>query len=449
VVTIAIGEETPIEIIARGNLSGPAESNDAWDLGERILYPFSYEESESILAEVQAVDPSKNAVAFQGVLSLQAYSDVSIALSVNNPSPSPGETIQLTVTLGNPAGQVNATGVKAQINMSENLVFVSSTATNGTFNPITGVWDLIGVELNQLSNQTLLIDAEVKQNINYTRIPTQLALLFDTSGSVGYDNFKLMRNGTAQAMEDASVFPHDSSVELTVINFCSCDPQYWYPSGGCPTTPGYTWADVNVGPSIVTNSNYSIISSDIKDKIYFEKGWTATACGLNMAATILKHSPNNPSQGGSFSRQVIVVMTDGNANAPCAGGTNITTGKGADDATGKASAAEAQSYTVSYLDMKPGEDAINSMGLGTKIDIDWLRESIVWPQPGVVVQYDTFPADNGWVKEVKNYEDLEQAMKQMFRSLFESFRVSAQITAIKTPDPNSTNNIKRVLITPK
>jgi len=451
VVTITIGEGPPIEITARGNLSGPAERNDAWDLGERILYPFSYAESASILAAVQAVDPTKNAVAFQGVLSLQAYSDVSILLSVNNPSPHPGETILLTITLGNPAGQVNATGVKATINLSENLLFVNSTASNGTYNPITGIWDLIGVELNKISNQTLYIEAEVKENINYSRIPTQLALLFDSSGSVGFENFKLMRNGTAQAMEDDSVFPHDGSVELTVINFCCCDPIYWPGGGGgqCPKTPGYSWADVEVGPSIVTTGNYSTISSDIRTKIEFETGWTATACGLNLAARVLKLSPNNPSQGGDFTRQVIVVMTDGYANAPCGGGSNITTGEASDETAGKASATEARDHVVTVLDMVAGEDAINAMGLGSTMDIDWLRDGVVWAQPGVVVQYDEFPADHGWVKEVKDYSDLEHAMKQMFRSLFESFQVSAQITAIKTPDPNATNNIKRVLITPE
>ena len=44
-------------------------------------------------------------------------------------------------------------------------------------------------------------------------------MVLDGSGSINEHDWDLMRNGLANAVENESVFPHDGSVELTVIQF--------------------------------------------------------------------------------------------------------------------------------------------------------------------------------------------------------------------------------------
>ena len=52
-----------------------------------------------------------------------------------------------------------------------------------------------------------------------TSEPTQLAMILDGSGSISSSDWNLMREGLARSIENASIFPHDGNVELTVIQF--------------------------------------------------------------------------------------------------------------------------------------------------------------------------------------------------------------------------------------
>ena len=77
------------------------------------------------------------------------------------------------------------------------------------------------------------------------------------------------------------------------------------------------------------------------------RGWTPTACGINLAADTLITSSNHPTKGGAYIRQVIVLMTDGQANTPCDGGSSISTGLAGNEYEGKRSANEARNYCKS------------------------------------------------------------------------------------------------------
>ena len=52
-----------------------------------------------------------------------------------------------------------------------------------------------------------------------TSTPTQLAMILDGSGSISSSDFNIMKEGLARSIENASIFPHDGNVELTVIQF--------------------------------------------------------------------------------------------------------------------------------------------------------------------------------------------------------------------------------------
>lgn len=84
----------------------------------------------------------------------QGIADLSVTNTVDNVTPNVGSTITFTVTLGN-AGPDNATNVAVQDQLPAGYTFVSSAPSQGTYDPVTGIWT-VGT-INNGANATLLI----------------------------------------------------------------------------------------------------------------------------------------------------------------------------------------------------------------------------------------------------------------------------------------------------
>jgi uncharacterized repeat protein (TIGR01451 family) len=84
--------------------------------------------------------------------------DLRITKGVSNPTPNVGDTISFTVTLTD-LGPNTATNVTVQDALPAGLTFVSSTPSQGTYNPGTGVWTVGTV--TTATAQTLVIQATV------------------------------------------------------------------------------------------------------------------------------------------------------------------------------------------------------------------------------------------------------------------------------------------------
>ena len=443
-ISIAIGGKTE-NLIAKNWLSAQALANGVWNIGERIVYPFEYEDSSYITADITAVDPEANAIAFYGTLDLQAVSDVSVFATVNNTTPNIGEPIALTVQVTNPLGLINASGIQLEIDIPEGMQYHDFSTNVGDFNYTTGIWDLSDFDFSSGIIPELRINVTVEE-IEGETAKTQMALLFDSSGSVQKSNYDLMKEGMSNAIKNDDVFPHDGSVELTIINFC-CRPAPYGASS--PDTPA--WAQVFAeSPIVVTEDNYDDITSDILAMPFF-KGWTATACGLNLAANELIDSSNNPLNGGDFARQIVVLLTDGFANIACDGGSTTDTGDGGGGHVNEAknSAEEARDRLLNVGSFQIGEDEILAMSLGPHADdySPWMKNHIVWPEPGSYGEPGRFVP--GWVRNVSNYNDFQQATEEMFDTVFNSMQVSVEVVASQPADPNPTNNKIQVIITPK
>jgi PKD repeat protein len=204
---------------------------------------------------------------------------------------------------------------------------------------------------------------------------TQLAMLIDASGSIGSTDFTTMTEGIAAAVEDGSVFPHDGSVELTIVKFSNS-------------------ANLEVNsPVIVDQSNYQTIANAIRT-ISYVGGGTAMSSAFSLATTTLFNSPNfDPND-----RQVINIVTDGEPNSESA---TIT----------------ARNSMISTLgmDVDP-KDEIDAEAIGTFIDSSWLRDNIVWPQPGVIAP--PYIPGYGWVRVVTNFEEFSETIGEKFELIF-------------------------------
>lgn len=101
--------------------------------------------------------------------------DVQLSKTTSNPTPNVGEPFSFTVTATN-LGPDDATGVQVTDMIPAGLTFISYTATQGTYNAITGLWD-IGTILSG-NNAMLTINVEPllsAANSTITNIATKTA----------------------------------------------------------------------------------------------------------------------------------------------------------------------------------------------------------------------------------------------------------------------------------
>ncbi|MFM8529093.1 MAG: hypothetical protein ACKOD2_05335, partial [Ilumatobacteraceae bacterium] len=87
------------------------------------------------------------------------YADLAVDKQVSNARPNVGDTITFTITLSN-LGLDTATNVTVVDRLPVGLQFVSWTANQGTYDPVSGLWDL-ETDVDTLFARTLQIDAIV------------------------------------------------------------------------------------------------------------------------------------------------------------------------------------------------------------------------------------------------------------------------------------------------
>ena len=218
-----------------------------------------------------------------------------------------------------------------------------------------------------------------------SNIKVQLAMVLDGSGSINSSEWSIMVNGLAAAVESSVCVPRDCSVELTVVQF------------------GGTQARVEVGPVVITPLNAATVANQIRliSKIGSS---TPLACGIYRAADTLKNSPNfDPDI-----KQAINIVTDGVANVCCVG----YTGSSCSEGNAKTSAVVARNYLITTLQMTESQDEIDAEGVGiTNVNRDWLKDNIVWPQPGYIAPPFMGP---GWVRVVADFQVFADTICEKF-----------------------------------
>lgn len=203
-------------------------------------------------------------------------------------------------------------------------------------------------------------------------VDVQMAVLMDTSGSVGSVDWGIMTEGLASAVEDPNCVPHDGSIELTMVRF-----------GGSAATV--------VGPVVITSANADTIAADIRGVAYVGGG-TCMSCAFDEAATALSGSPNfDPDV-----KQVINLVTDGYPNSPSA-------------------TIDARDDAIDTLEMTEAQDEIDCEAIGAGADVEWMKDNIAYPQPG----YEAPPFDQGggWVREIATFEDFADSICEKLQAL--------------------------------
>ena len=203
-------------------------------------------------------------------------------------------------------------------------------------------------------------------------VTTQVAMILDGSGSIGSSDWGIIREGVASAVENPQCLPDDGTVELTVIQFGSN-------------------AVLEVGPVVITSANVGSVANQIRNMPY-RGGMTHMTAAFNLAATTLSGSPNfDPSI-----KQALNIATDGSPNS-------------------KHNTVIARNNAIATLQMTPAQDEIDAEG----IDIyasnrDWLKNNIVYPQPGYIAPPFAGP---GWVRVVANANEFAATVCEKFEAI--------------------------------
>ena len=200
-------------------------------------------------------------------------------------------------------------------------------------------------------------------------VETQVAMLLDSSGSIGSSNWDIIVEGLASAVENSDCVPQDGTVELTVVRFASS-------------------ASVVVDPIIITSSNVATVAEQIRN-IGYMGGGTCMSCAFNEAADALSNS-------GYFSssvKQAINLVTDGQPNS-------------------QAATIVARDNAITTLEMTEAQDEIDAEAIGAYADEDWLKDNIVFPQPGYIAP--PFNQGSGWVRVVADADEFAETICEKF-----------------------------------
>jgi len=232
-------------------------------------------------------------------------------------------------------------------------------------------------------------------------LKVQLAMVLDGTGSILPGDWTIIKNGVADAVEKS--LPHDGSVELTVVQFCT---------GVSESHDGILYyAKTEVAPTIITTTNYATIANAIR-AIVQGSGTTPMADGVWVAWDDIRDSPNF----GIAENQIINLATDGAPNVVWSD-TTRTTGDPYTDVTAARNAA-----------VEEGLDELDSEAIGAGPDIPFLRDDVVWPQPGTEAP----PFTPGWVQWVPDADAFADAVAEKFKKV-----VPPELTIRKSSSPPS------------
>jgi len=415
------------------------ENNDEkWDFGEKVIYNFTidlYNVDQYQSIGVQATDKLNNAITFQGPISTNYKSDVGLSVKINNSHPVMNQLISINVCAWCLGGDVKAAGgVIINCTLPDGLDFVGYSADQGTYNNATGMWNL-GNLLVEDSPVNLTIRAKVTAAPYHEA--TQLGLIFEgsdyTSGSVSvWQNTYL--SGLRFTIDDATIFPHDGSVELTIV---SC--------GG--TSPPQ--ANLELPPTIITESNYFSIGQDIRNTPY-PGGYAPMSSGIRLITDQIYNSANFLPE----KRQVVLLVTSGNPD--CIWDKTTGNGYGAILSSNKTKVQMDTRNAVNYLnstfDFNLTTDELNAVTVAKTNDLrnsSFMNQSIVMPQPGNIYNI-LHPIDKpGWVYEVEPGKDqFQNAFSMIIQMLLNSVRVEASLYYSTTIDTNNKNNYFTIYIEP-
>jgi len=195
---------------------------------------------------------------------------------------------------------------------------------------------------------------------------TAVCVAMDGSGSISDSDFTLMKSGLSGALRDGSVVPRDGSVHIGFVQFGV--------SGG---------ARVEVPLTAITSDAVANNVGDQVDAIVQGNGGTPMDAAINECTTLI----GSACPGG---KQIINIVTDGSPSSATA-------------------AVAARNNAIAA-----GIDEIDAEAVGQGANVAFLRDSLVWPEPG----YEAPPfSGGGFVIKAATFQDFASAVRAKLQQI--------------------------------
>jgi len=426
-VLLTIGGKTEKKVIS-DYLDDDSKENGFWDFSEEFVYPVSYyfDYSEYPTIEVDVLDLNTNSLVFLGRgIGVHPVCDLGVEFTVDNLYPTEYSYVTFNITVTN-YGNINASGAIVEFLLPKGLTYYSNSTTQGTYDNCSGIWDLGTI----LPGESILLTVKAQVEGFGSSESTQLVVVLDGSGSIKASNWDLCLEGLAASIEDGYNVPHNGVVELSVIQFGGKDPAY---------------AVLEIGPIVIDETNVEDIVDDIRD-ISQIKDKTPTACAILLAADTLANS-------GIFTpdiRQIILLVTDGNPTHCCVSDGDYEDDQCSNESGPKKNAVSTRDYLLNLLEMTENQDEFDALAVEqSEGHANWLKDEIVWPEPGYYVPPFIPDPCRGWVRNVTSWEDFAYSINESFAIIFNRIFVSGKIEAIAFLDPKEVNDKVTVIIVPQ
>lgn len=218
------------------------------------------------ISSIESQSANPNGVAFDGEVEDYTINiidppipDLEINKTVNFPTPIEGDTVTFTVFVNNP-GVYAATGVEVTDQLPAGVTYVSSVASQGTYNNSTGIWNIGSLPEGSNTTVSLQIQAKVDVGTLGTTITNQASIT-----ALNESDPNLANNSASSGI---TVIPETSDID---INMTVDDNQ---PIEGQQIT--FTISALNNGPKVATNlsvidqipSGLNFISSTVTSGSY-------------------------------------------------------------------------------------------------------------------------------------------------------------------------------------
>ena len=245
--------------------------------------------------------------------------DIQVLKTVDNPNPNVGDTVTFTITTTN-LGPSAATGVQVTDLLPVGLTLLSSTPSVGSYNIITGVWNIGGLAASGAgATATLTIQAQVSQSGLITNTASKTAedqpdpnTLNDT-GSASLNGNPLADVSVTKSGPPSVIPGNDAVYTITVTNNGPSDAQAVQLVDATPT--GLTFVSATapcVGGfpcSLGTVTNGQVITITVTYAV--PPSYTTPDPILNVAtATSSTPDPNNGNNTGTASTSVGAATAD-------------------------------------------------------------------------------------------------------------------------------------------
>lgn len=253
---------------------------------------------------------------------------------------------------------------------------------------------------------------------------TQIGFILDGSQSINVadpNNWDTIRTGLANALADSSCVPQDGSVEFTLTVFGS-------------------GAEVVIEPTTIDDAGVANNLAATVRNLNYPNQATNIAQGLVDTADAMRGSPN-------FSpdlKQAVNLVTDGSPNtgSNLAGCPPVSTDRNQRWADAPPHTECARDYLVSTLEMTEDQDELDAEFIGAEGDTsNWLKDNIVYPQPGSYADLASNTFNDGWVLVVPDAAGFTSAVCTKFQQIIEPEETNTptpEPTDTPTPEPTTT-----------